>query len=84
VAQPRHPVCAACANCSRLFGPAGYGMRTGIIVAPARVTTALSPLLFGLLLDVMGTAALVVWGRLSLAALASLALLRVEPAKVIS
>ena len=23
-----------------LFGPAGYGLRTGIIVAPARVTTA--------------------------------------------
>jgi hypothetical protein len=83
VAQPRHPVCAACANCSRLFGPAGYGTRTGIIVAPARVTTALSPLLFGLL-NVMGTAALLVSGGLSLAALASLALLRVEPPKVIS
>lgn len=63
-----------------LFGPAGYGLRTGIIAAPARVTTAAAPLLFGLLLNSMGTAALVVSGGLSLAALASLALLRVRTA----
>jgi hypothetical protein len=64
-----------------LFGPAGYGLRTGIIVAPARITTAAAPLLFGLLLNAMGTAALVVSGGLSLAALASLTLLRVQPAE---
>jgi len=64
-----------------MFGPAGYGLRTGIIAAPARVTTAAAPLLFGLLLNVMGTGALVVSGGLSLAALASLALLRVQPAE---
>jgi MFS family permease len=64
-----------------LFGPAGYGLRTGIIAAPARITTAAAPLLFGLLLDVMGTSALVVSGGLSLAALASLALLRLQPAR---
>jgi hypothetical protein len=63
-----------------LFGPAGYGLRTGIIAAPARITTAAAPLLFGLLLDVMGTSALVVSGGLSLAALASLVLLRLQPA----
>jgi MFS family permease len=63
-----------------LFGPAGYGLRTGIIVAPARVTTAVAPLLFGLLLDEMGTGALVVSAGLSLAALATLALLRAQPA----
>jgi MFS family permease len=63
-----------------LFGPAGYGLRTGIIAAPARITTAAAPLLFGLLLDVMGTSALVVSGGLSLAALASLALLRLQAA----
>jgi MFS family permease len=63
-----------------LFGPAGYGLRTGIIAAPARITTAAAPLLFGLLLNAMGTAALVVSGGLSLVALASLALLRVRPA----
>ena len=63
-----------------LFGPTGYGLRTGIIVAPARVTTAVAPLLFGLLLDEMGTGALVVSAGLSLAALATLALLRAQPA----
>jgi hypothetical protein len=63
-----------------LFGPAGYGLRTGINVAPARVTTAVAPLLFGLLLDEMGTGALVVSAGLSLAALATLALLRAQPA----
>jgi MFS family permease len=64
------------------FGPAGYGLRIGIIAAPARVTTAAAPLLFGLLLNAMGPAALVVSGGLSLAALASLALLRTQPAEV--
>jgi MFS family permease len=64
-----------------LFGPAGYGLRTGIIAAPARVTTAAAPLLFGLLLNVIGTGALLVSAGLSLAALASLALLRVQPAE---
>ena len=63
-----------------LFGPAGYGRRTGIIVAPARVTAAAAPLLFGLLLDSMGTGSLVISAGLGLAALAALALLRVQPA----
>jgi MFS family permease len=67
-----------------MFGPAGYGLRTGIIAAPARVTTAAAPLLFGLLLNVMGMGALLVSGGLSLAALASLALLRVQPAEAAS
>ncbi len=62
-----------------LFGPAGYGRRTGIIVAPARVTAAAAPLLFGLLLDAMGSGALVISAGVSLAALATLALLRVQP-----
>jgi MFS family permease len=63
-----------------LFGPVGYGLRTGVIVAPARVTTAAAPLLFGLLLDATGTGALVVSAGLSLAALGALALLRPQPA----
>ena len=63
-----------------MFGPAGYGFRTGIIAAPARITTAAAPLLFGLLLNEMGTAALIISGGLSLAALAVLGLLRVQPA----
>ena len=62
-----------------LFGPAGYGLRTGIIVAPTRVTTAAAPLRFGLLLDTMGIDALIVSAGLSLAALGALALLRAQP-----
>jgi len=62
------------------FGPGGYGRRTGIIVAPARVTAAAAPLLFGLLLDAMGTGALVISAGMGLAALAALALLRPQPA----
>jgi len=62
-----------------LFGPAGYGLRTGVIVAPARVTTAAAPVLFGLLLDAMGTRALLVSAGLSLTALTALALLRAQP-----
>jgi hypothetical protein len=64
-----------------LFGPIGYGLRTGIIAAPARITTAGAPLLFGLLLNVIGTGALVISGGLSLVALASLALLRLPAAE---
>lgn len=63
-----------------LFGPAGYGLRTGIIAAPARITTAAAPLLFGLLMNEIGIGALAVSGGLSIAALAALALLRVQPA----
>jgi MFS family permease len=67
-----------------LFGPAGYGLRTGIIAAPARITTAVAPLLFGLLMNAMGVGALIVSAGVSLAALASLALLRVQPAEASS
>jgi hypothetical protein len=34
-----------------LFGPAGYGLRTGILSAPARILQGGAPLLFGLVLD---------------------------------
>lgn len=34
-----------------LFGPAGYGLRTGILAAPSRLLQGLAPLLFGLVLD---------------------------------
>jgi MFS family permease len=62
-----------------LFGSAGYGRRTGVIVAPARVTTAAAPLLFGLMMSRMGLGALAVSAGLSLAALGALALLRLQP-----
>ena len=61
-----------------LFGAAGYGLRTGVLSAPARVLQAAAPLLFGVVLDRLGvTAALVLSGGLSLVALAGLLTLRV-------
>jgi MFS family permease len=34
-----------------LFGPAGYGLRTGLLSAPARILQGGAPLLFGIILD---------------------------------
>jgi hypothetical protein len=49
-----------------LFGSAGYGLRTGIIAAPARILQGGAPLLFGLVLDRDGPlAALVLTGMLT-------------------
>ncbi len=59
-----------------VFGPDGYGERTGLLGAPARAAQALAPLLFGLLLDRMGAAAIAVSSALCLAALAALFSLR--------
>src|SRR5229473_2057829 len=59
-----------------IFGPAGYGLRTGILAAPARVTVAVAPFVFGVLLDWIGTFAVLISAGLSLAAFASLWLLR--------
>ena len=49
-----------------LFGPAGYGLRTGILSAPARILQGGAPLLFGLVLDNGGPlAALMLSGALT-------------------
>jgi len=40
-----------------MFGPAGYGLRQGLLGAPSRLLQAGSPLLFGLVLDGYGAAA---------------------------
>ena len=37
-----------------IFGPVGYGLRTGILAAPARVALSAAPFLFGVLLDWIG------------------------------
>jgi predicted MFS family arabinose efflux permease len=62
-----------------VFGPDGYGERTGLLGAPARAAQAFAPLLFGLLLDAMGVSVIYVSGALCLAALAALFCLRVRP-----
>ncbi|HYM03639.1 MAG TPA: MFS transporter [Stellaceae bacterium] len=59
-----------------IFGAAGYGLRTGIMAAPARIAGAVAPLLFGILLDEVGWAALAASSALSLAAAAALMMLR--------
>jgi MFS family permease len=63
-----------------IFGPQNYGYRLGIIGAPARMAQAAAPLLFGLLIDTMGSRVLIVSSALSLSALAALFLLPKEKA----
>lgn len=62
-----------------IFGPEGYGERTGWIGAPARATQALSPFLFSLVLERMGLASLWVSAGLCLSATLALFLLRAAP-----
>ena len=64
-----------------LFGPLGYGARTGLLGAPARAAQAAAPLLFGLLLDLMGRGVLVISGGLCVSALVALLLLKARPAR---
>ncbi len=59
-----------------LFGPGGYGLRSGLLSAPARMLQAASPFLFGLLLDRVGIGAAGLSAGLCLAAFGSLFLLR--------
>ncbi len=62
-----------------LFGPTGYGERTGLLGAPARAAQALAPLGFGLLLDDLGLWSILVSAGASLAALVALLCLRARP-----
>lgn len=62
-----------------VFGPQGYGERTGLLGAPARAAQACAPLLFGLLLDAMGTSVIFVSAALCLAAFFVLLLLHAAP-----
>ena len=59
-----------------VFGPHGYGERTGLLGAPARAAQALAPLLFGLLLDRMGAAVIAVSAALCLASFVALMFLQ--------
>ena len=67
-----------------LFGPGGYGLRNGILAVPTRMVEALAPLLFGLLIDRIGTGAVAVSAGLCLAAFASLWLLRARPTAAVA
>ena len=59
-----------------VFGPRGYGERTGLLGAPARAVQAFAPLGFGLLLDRMGKSVILVSAGLCLSALGALLCLR--------
>ena len=65
-----------------LFGPEGYGRRSGLLSAPARTLQSAAPFLFGLLLDRVGIGALGLSAGLCLAAFGSLFLLRRRDAVV--
>ena len=59
-----------------IFGPHGFGLRSGVLSAPARLTQSAAPFLFGLLLDHVGVGAVALSAGLMLAAFASLFALR--------
>jgi hypothetical protein len=59
-----------------IFGPVGYGLRSGILGAAGRAAQAASPLAFGLLIDWLGVGALAVSAGISIAALLALLGLR--------
>jgi MFS family permease len=63
-----------------IFGPVGYGLRNGILAAPARAAQAASPLVFGLLIDWLGVGALTISAGMSIAALIALMGLRARTA----
>lgn len=62
-----------------LFGPGGYGLRQGLLSAPARVMQAIAPLLFGILLEHAGAQAIWLTTGLGLTAFLLLMLLRARP-----
>jgi MFS family permease len=59
-----------------IFGPHGFGLRSGVLSAPARITQSAAPFLFGLMLDKVGLGAVALSAGLMIAAFASLFLLR--------
>ena len=59
-----------------LLGPAGYGARQGLLMAPARIGQAAAPLLTGLALDAWGVGAL--WLTIGLGVLGTWVLLLVK------
>jgi MFS family permease len=61
-----------------VFGPVGYGARTGLLGAPARAAQAAAPLLFGVLLDELGEYALIISSGCSILAFIALLSLRAK------
>ena len=59
-----------------LFGPAGFGRRSGLLEAPSRVAQAVTPVVFGLWLDAWGAQVLWISGLVGFAGLSGLLFLR--------
>jgi hypothetical protein len=47
-----------CRTPAAIFGPVGFGLRQGLLGAPARIVQGLAPFLFGIVVDAYGTGAL--------------------------
>jgi hypothetical protein len=59
-----------------IFGPENYGYRLGILGAPARISQAIAPLAFSVLIDHLGSRVLIVSSALSISALIALSFVR--------
>lgn len=59
-----------------LFGPAGFGRRSGLLEAPSRVAQAITPVLFGYWLDTYGAQVLWISGAVGFAGLSCLLIVR--------
>jgi hypothetical protein len=55
-----------------------YGYRLGVLGAPARIAQAAAPLLFGLLIDRLGSATLIFSSALSVSGLIALCLVTIS------
>lgn len=64
-----------------IFGPAGYGLRQGFLMVPARFAQAGAPFLFALLMELYGSAALLLSTALGLVGL--VALLALSPSSTV-
>lgn len=64
-----------------LFGPAGYGVRQGYLNVPARFGQAGAPLIFAILIEMFGSAALLVSAACGLGMLAALLALNPQSAR---
>jgi predicted MFS family arabinose efflux permease len=65
-----------------IFGPRDYGYRLGILGAPARISQAMAPLTFSVLVDHLGGRVLIVSSALSVVALIALSFVRDKSTKL--
>ncbi|HBN48942.1 MAG TPA: MFS transporter, partial [Thalassospira sp.] len=64
-----------------LFGPVGYGLRQGFLMAPSRFAQAAAPFLFGLLIDGYGVRAVLLTVGLGLLSCLAMMFLKTDTAR---